>query len=642
MQYQLQRKTGVEDWADLVTLVDTLAYDDLSLPFGTYSYRIRAISGALISSWVNLSSVEVLDIITDWHLIGEGNSIVASGDPLGPMSHVRLLPAEYNPEPGLNVLAISGTNMTDMIARQPAVVAVINAQISSRELVITSIMMGNGLIEMSPLQLYEAYLQYADDIRAVDPQSVIVFCDTAYRNNAIFAPGWDVGNGAVVTEFNDYVALDPSRMDAYIPWHLHAFGTFAAASDLTLYYDGIHQTQLCYDLMLPVEKAIIDQLLSGQRPVCLTLPSIDGLSAINQTFTVDEGIWSPDSDLTFQWFRTLGNIAVPISGAISNQYVTTSTDVGEQIKCNVTGTHMGIPVCRASEFSDVIITFYGIELLQNNKFGGSNATSWDEAGGGIRDATTNKLRLTQAGGFVNARLKQIFLTTVGQIYEFNVDFTKGVNAPDGKTFIMNGEGGSTLGTVDYTANGHYTLNFTAGGPNTYIDLRDPALAIAGSTWFWDNISVRHVSTDRYEEYIAENFTAATYTVVGPGALSVVGPGNGPGGISTEYTLTIPIDSYYYKPFLWNTIFNADIGDTVLFKVWVQGTAGQKIGLGLSDVAPGDYLAHTFNGGWEEVSLRRTTINGVTPLFGFDNRAAIIPGVGLGSATFKVWGISYRF
>jgi hypothetical protein len=646
MIYEIERKSGVGDWVPLVSLVDTFAYDDVGLDFGTYSYRIRAISGALVSSWQTLSSVEVLDIITDWHFIAEGDSIVASGGlpPPEPVSHARLLPDEYTPEPGVDIKAIAGTNMTDMIARQAAVIAIIEAHVPSQELVITSIQMGNGLIEMSPLELYEAYLQYCDDIRAVDTISVIVVCDTLYRNNETFAPGWAAGNGLVVTTFNDLLRLDPSRFDEHVKWSDNEFGQFDAASDIDLYSDGIHPTQALYDMMVPVEKQVFDRLLSGQRPICNTLPSITGLYAINQTLTADPGLWSMDVTFTYQWLRSDVNIWRPIVDATVSTYVTASLDVGKRVKCNVAGTHMGITVYRASNFSDVIITFYGLEIVVNNRLGQNNATGWTPDGGGTVDALTGKLRLTQPGGQTNARVKQTVQvpTVAGQTYQFDVDFTLGVNAAAGRTLIMSTEGGTVLAQIDYTTSGHYTINFTATASSTYIDFRDPLLAIAGTTWFWDNISIRHISSNQYEEFMDEDYTPSTYTVVGPGVSAIAGPGNGPGGISQEYTLTIPAEGYLYKPFNVGSIFNSDVGDTALVKIWVLGTAGQKIALRQSDTAPADFVLHTFSGAWEKIELRRTAFNGLDGLLGFENRAGVATGAGVDSPTFKVWGISYRF
>lgn len=73
-------------------------------------------------------------------------------------------------------------------------------------------------------------------------------------------------------------------------------------------------------------------------PVNTVAPAISGSTPVGSTLTLTStGTWTgyPAPTFTYQWFRG----TTSISSATNNTYVTQSADVGQQVKCRVTGTN---------------------------------------------------------------------------------------------------------------------------------------------------------------------------------------------------------------------------------------------------------------------------------------------------------------
>lgn len=63
-------------------------------------------------------------------------------------------------------------------------------------------------------------------------------------------------------------------------------------------------------------------------------PTISGVAEVGETLTVDPGVWTDGTTLTYEWARVGGNV---ISGATGTTYVVTLDDVGEELQVLVRG-----------------------------------------------------------------------------------------------------------------------------------------------------------------------------------------------------------------------------------------------------------------------------------------------------------------
>jgi hypothetical protein len=72
-------------------------------------------------------------------------------------------------------------------------------------------------------------------------------------------------------------------------------------------------------------------------PVNTVAPAISGSTPVSSPLSVNNGTWLgyPAPTFTYQWFR--GTTSIPL--ATNNTYVTQTADLGQLVKCRVTGTN---------------------------------------------------------------------------------------------------------------------------------------------------------------------------------------------------------------------------------------------------------------------------------------------------------------
>ncbi|MFM6851773.1 MAG: hypothetical protein ACKOVB_21980 [Terrabacter sp.] len=111
----------------------------------------------------------------------------------------------------------------------------------------------------------------------------------------------------------------------------------------------------CYDNATTLETATPFTVTADTRKRDLTMvlpvagngltarePFVSGSSTEGSTLTVDAGAWSPSgAALTYQWMRQGTDGLVPIAGATSSTFTTTSDLVGAWVTAKVTGTLAG-------------------------------------------------------------------------------------------------------------------------------------------------------------------------------------------------------------------------------------------------------------------------------------------------------------
>lgn len=585
--------------------------------------------------------------ITNWYYVVEGDSIsVANGFAGGPWSYARAIVSgsapygingvdSYRPAPAYGAFwGIAGTNQSDMEGRLSGVLPDIVNNVPTHQMVIISTHMGNGLIELSPENLWLRSREYWNKVRASGAKCIEI---TILHRSGVFAPGW-AENPETVIRFNNYVKADRSLFDELYDTSLYSYGQPDAASNSGLFSDGVHPTQYLYDIMFHDLVPKFDNVLSPDRPQNSRAPFLSGTFRYGDTVMCHNGDWTFTHSLNNQWFRGSG-LPNPISGATSTSYQIQPIDVGSPLKCNTKASHNGIDVYKATPYSSPVTSYYYPELVQNNQFGSNNATGYTAAGGATFFAVSGRLVMTGHGNS-NARVSQTITTVSGAWYEFKNEFFFGVNQQAGKTFCQNGVGGTTLFTIDYPRSGVYSMIFQASGTSTYFDWRDPATATSGTNWMWDKITCRRLSSGIYDQFVAEDFSKTTYTVSHANTTASGGPGNGPIGASTEYSIFMPVDTYHYKTVTWldQQYFNSDVGDKLLLKIAISGATGQVIGIRADSTGFANYIVHTCNDTWQIAELLHP-ISGVANVFGFENRSAIIPSVGAASATFRVWGLS---
>lgn len=95
-------------------------------------------------------------------------------------------------------------------------------------------------------------------------------------------------------------------------------------------------------------------------PANTVLPAVTGTAAQGSTLTTDDGTWSGSpSAYSYQWQRSAtaaGSSFSNITGATSDTYVLTSSDVGRRIRCRVTALNAGGSTTASSGYTDVILS----------------------------------------------------------------------------------------------------------------------------------------------------------------------------------------------------------------------------------------------------------------------------------------------
>lgn len=94
-----------------------------------------------------------------------------------------------------------------------------------------------------------------------------------------------------------------------------------------------------FTLAFQQEEIIVDPLAGGTAPTMTVAPAItdDGSPAVGETITVSTGTFTGDATITYtyQWFA--GGVA--ITGATTNSYELTASEVGKIITCRVVATN---------------------------------------------------------------------------------------------------------------------------------------------------------------------------------------------------------------------------------------------------------------------------------------------------------------
>ena len=106
-----------------------------------------------------------------------------------------------------------------------------------------------------------------------------------------------------------------------------------------------------YSLGFDQEELVINPLSSGNAPQVTVLPAITGLAQSGETLTVDDGTFTGDATITYeyQWFA--GGVA--ISGATTASYTLTANEVGKIVTARVVATNAS---GTAFAFSDATAT----------------------------------------------------------------------------------------------------------------------------------------------------------------------------------------------------------------------------------------------------------------------------------------------
>lgn len=100
-------------------------------------------------------------------------------------------------------------------------------------------------------------------------------------------------------------------------------------------------------------------------PVNTVAPAITGTTTKGQTLTSSTGTWTGATSYAYQWFRAItsgGSIVTSgglftgalISGATASTYVSTQSDVGELLYCEVTATGAGSSTMQQSNATSAI------------------------------------------------------------------------------------------------------------------------------------------------------------------------------------------------------------------------------------------------------------------------------------------------
>lgn len=440
----------------------------------------------------------------------EGDSIAQSPYPpaVTPLSYGRLLAARLaNFGVEMEMFAFPGTNMTDMEQRLVPgsggvderfdMLAHIAANIALGKRCIVLEHMGNALVELTTTNAYIRKRAYWATIRAAGAE--IGTADVLHRNNAVNAPGF--GDGVAVNAHNALIQSDPAAYDFRIPFSQNFIGTLAACGDegvWTIYMtDGIHPSTIGYNLPYCEQETIttFNAYLNPQRPANTVLPSISGTPVKDSTLTAAQGIWSRGT-LTRQWYRlTSGSYPVAISAATGGTYVPTVNDIDKTIKVNETATWEGFSWTKESAYTATITASYGPELNTADptmaSIAGYTATGLTSIAsvGGKCVATGNGTLHGRFNPTVDAP------SEIGSYYRVTVDFELGVNSRAGRVLIQSTFGGTTLGTIDCATTGSYAVVVQATTTTLYVDLRDPSdlgAAPSGTTWKWDNLSIKKV------------------------------------------------------------------------------------------------------------------------------------------------------
>lgn len=127
----------------------------------------------------------------------------------------------------------------------------------------------------------------------------------------------------------------------------------------------------------------------------------------------------------------------------------------------------------------------GDELVTNGTFT-SNTSGWTTDGSTFV-ASGGAATLTNTAA-ANGYAVQVLTTVAGSKYVASFDFTLGTSAAP-RLFAGTTLHGGELGTKQVTASGFYTLEFTATGTTTYLEVTTNS-ASAGVTATFDNISVK--------------------------------------------------------------------------------------------------------------------------------------------------------
>lgn len=119
--------------------------------------------------------------------------------------------------------------------------------------------------------------------------------------------------------------------------------------------------------------------VAGLAPVNTAAPTISGTAVVGSTLTVSDGTWTgvPTPTFGYQWQRGTTNI----SGATSTTYVVQLSDVGNTIRCVVTGTN-AVGSASANTANTPSVNRYQIGSAVD---GGFYAGEISTAGNGVAD-----------------------------------------------------------------------------------------------------------------------------------------------------------------------------------------------------------------------------------------------------------------
>ena len=138
--------------------------------------------------------------------------------------------------------------------------------------------------------------------------------------------------------------------------------------------------------------------VAGLAPANTVAPVVSGSVTVGQTLSTTNGTWTgtPTPTFTYQWQRVTTNI----SGATSSTYVTVAADVGNTIRCVVTGTNAVSAVSANSNSTATIVAVRGCQSYTSSgsytftvpagvtsisvvKVGGGGASFFAGMGGGL-------------------------------------------------------------------------------------------------------------------------------------------------------------------------------------------------------------------------------------------------------------------
>ena len=243
-------------------------------------------------------------------------------------------------------------------------------------------------------------------------------------------------------------------------------------------------------------------MLSGgtysSAPANTVAPVVSGTATVGQTLSTTNGTWTgaPDPTFTYQWQRAESNIG----GATSSTYVLVSADVGNAIRCVVTGTNAVSAVSANSNATGSVAavvpgaptsvsasatapTTASVTFSAPADNGGAAITTYTVSGGGSGSGASSPISVTGLSG--------------GTSYTFTVTATNSagtgpsgsagaITTPEAPPNVIGQAygGGYYAGSISTAGNGtasHYLIVGPLASAQSTLQQKDANTSTAGTT-----------------------------------------------------------------------------------------------------------------------------------------------------------------